>query len=171
MLEIGKYINKEAQEIIMGINNLDNGLNRVQDLFNNAVTSVKSFIKTRPIAAASISSGVGLALGGVVGAAITKRKKRTSKSRSSRKRNSRRGSRKKRKSNRSRSRSRSRSRDYKYLSKQKHEQRYKSKRKRPYKVYKSKKSRRGGVKYTKNGQPYIILSSGKARFIKGKRRK
>lgn len=33
--------------------------------------------------------------------------------------------------------------------------------------------RKGGksVKYTKNGQPYIIMASGKARFIKGKRRK
>lgn len=34
-------------------------------------------------------------------------------------------------------------------------------------------ARPGGknVKYTKNGQPYIILASGKARFIKGRRRK
>lgn len=34
-------------------------------------------------------------------------------------------------------------------------------------------ARKGGksVKYTKNGQPYIILRSGKARFIKGRRRK
>jgi hypothetical protein len=32
------------------------------------------------------------------------------------------------------------------------------------------KTKRQGVKYTKNGQPYIILASGKARFIKGKRR-
>lgn len=33
--------------------------------------------------------------------------------------------------------------------------------------------KKGGksVKYTKNGQPYIILSSGKARFIKGRRKK
>lgn len=33
--------------------------------------------------------------------------------------------------------------------------------------------RKGGksVKYTKNGQPYIILASGKARFVKGRRRK
>jgi len=33
--------------------------------------------------------------------------------------------------------------------------------------------RKGGksVRYTKNGQPYIILNSGKARFIKGRRRK
>lgn len=39
-----------------------------------------------------------------------------------------------------------------------------------YRKRKKSKSRKG-VKYTKNGQPYIILASGKARFIKGKRRK
>lgn len=31
--------------------------------------------------------------------------------------------------------------------------------------------RKGKIKYTKNGQPYIILSSGKAKFIKGRRHK
>lgn len=36
---------------------------------------------------------------------------------------------------------------------------------------KSSTGRRGGVKYTKNGQPYIIMKSGKARFIKGRRHK
>lgn len=65
-----------------------------------------------------------------------------------------------------------RARDRKFKSKQKHEQRYKRKRK--FKVYKSKKRRsfsgRKGVKYTKNGQPYIIMANGRARFIKGKRR-
>jgi hypothetical protein len=65
--------------------------------------------------------------------------------------------------------SKGRARDRKFRSKQKHEQRYKRKRK--FKVYKSKNSRaKRRVKYTKNGQPYIILASGKARFIKGKRR-
>lgn len=34
--------------------------------------------------------------------------------------------------------------------------------------YSARKGRRG-VKYTKNGQPYIIMKSGKARFIKGRR--
>jgi hypothetical protein len=29
----------------------------------------------------------------------------------------------------------------------------------------------GGIKYTKNGQPYKILANGRARFIKGRRRK
>jgi uncharacterized membrane protein YhiD involved in acid resistance len=42
-----------------------------------------------------------------------------------------------------------------------------------YRRRKNKKSRKSkrGIKYTKKGQPYIILASGKARFIKGKRRK
>lgn len=36
-----------------------------------------------------------------------------------------------------------------------------------------KRARRStrGIKYTKNGQPYRILANGRARFIKGKRRK
>lgn len=35
----------------------------------------------------------------------------------------------------------------------------------------SSSRRRTGVRYTKNGQPYIILKSGKARFIKGRRKR
>jgi len=35
---------------------------------------------------------------------------------------------------------------------------------------KSHSRRKGGIHYTKKGQPYIILSSGKARFVKKKRR-
>jgi len=75
-------------------------------------------------------------------------------------------------------------RDRRFKSKQKHEQQYKRRRK--YKVYghkgwihpkrkhhnKRSKKRSGKIHYTKNHQPYIILRSGKARFIKkkGKRR-
>jgi hypothetical protein len=71
-----------------------------------------------------------------------------------------------------------RSRDRRFKSKQKHEQRYKRKKK--YKIYKQKgysrdvnhRHRKGKVYYArKTGQPYIILPSGKAKFIKGKRRK
>lgn len=36
---------------------------------------------------------------------------------------------------------------------------------------KGKSRSRKGVHYTKNGQPYILLSSGKAKFIKGRRKK
>jgi hypothetical protein len=63
-----------------------------------------------------------------------------------------------------------RSRDRKFKSKQKWEQKYKRKRK--FKVYKSKKSSKSkhkkGIHYTKKGQPYRLLSNGKARFIKKK---
>lgn len=38
--------------------------------------------------------------------------------------------------------------------------------KRKRKLAKKKHSKRKGIHYTKNGQPYKILSSGKARFIK-----
>lgn len=64
------------------------------------------------------------------------------------------------------------SRDRKFLSKQKHEQAYKSKRKKPYKVYKrTTKKKVGKIYYTKKGQPYKILSSGKAKFIKKTKRR
>jgi len=112
----------------------------------NAVASIS------PTNLALIGAGVGASVigGGLVAASVfrSKRKAKTRKGRS---------------------------RDRKFKSKQKHEQRYKRKRK--FKVYKSRKSKKRksstrskGVKYTKNGQPYIILASGKARFIKGKRR-
>jgi len=77
--------------------------------------------------------------------------------------------------------SRSRKRDRLFKSKQKHERRYKRKRK--YKVYgkkgyihpkrvKMKRKSSKKIYYArKTGQPYIILSNGRAKFIKGKRRK
>jgi antitoxin (DNA-binding transcriptional repressor) of toxin-antitoxin stability system len=98
----------------------------------------------------TVAAGVGVAAigAGLVGAAIigSKRKKKASTKRG-------------------------RSRDGMFISREKHERRYKRKTKgRRYKTKKSKRTGRRGVKYTKNGQPYIILASGKARFIKGKRR-
>ena len=104
----------------------------------------------------ALGAGVGVVGAGLVGLAIA-------------------GAKNKRKSSK-----RGSKRDRMFKSKQKHEQRHKRKRK--YKIYgrkgwihpkrkrKSNRSSRRGVKYTKNGQPYIILASGKARFIKGKRR-
>jgi len=123
---------------------------------------VTTFISENPITSAAIGAGaVGLGVGVVaLASAGGKSKKKTSK--------------------------RGRKRDRTFKSKQKHEQRYKRKRK--YKKYGTKgwiqpagkrtKRRRHhckrhghyhrtrGVHYTKNGQPYIILRSGKARFIK-----
>ena len=59
--------------------------------------------------------------------------------------------------------------DRKRRSKQKWEVAYQ---KRKRKAKRSKyHTRRRGVHYTKNGQPYVILSSGKSRFIKKKNKR
>ena len=84
---------------------------------------------------------------------------------------------KKRKARKKKGRMSAHARDRRFKSKEKHEQRHKRKRK--YKVYKRKgwihpkRNSKGnrGVKYTKHGQPYIILKSGKARFIKKTKRR
>jgi len=74
--------------------------------------------------------------------------------------------------------SRGRSRDRRFISKQKHERAYvRRKRKAGKKItrkrYKTSKKKSGRKIYyaRKTGQPYIKLASGKAKFIKGKRRK
>lgn len=108
--------------------------------------NVTEFISEKPITAAAIGAGV---VGAGVAVAIAASSGKKSKRNSSKK---------------------GRSRDRKFISKQKHEQRYKRKTK--GKRYKTKKhSKRKGVHYTKKGQPYIILSSGKAKFIKKTKRR
>ena len=54
--------------------------------------------------------------------------------------------------------------DRKRKSKQKWEVAYRKRKARRGRIHKS--SKRKGKHYTKNGQPYIILASGKARFVK-----
>lgn len=133
----------------------------------NAVSSTLDAVKTaleNPIVAATAGGVSGLAVGIGAAAAVSAVKKRTT--------------RRKKKSTKKKT-SRGRRRDRMFKSKQKHERKYKRKRK--YKVYgrkgyitpkgKRTKKRPGKVYYTKNGQPYKIMASGKARFIKGKRRK
>jgi len=70
-------------------------------------------------------------------------------------------------------------RDRKFISKQKHEQAYIKRKKKAgkkitrktYKTSSTKKSKsRKGIHYTKNGQPYKILSNGRARFIKRRKK-
>ena len=114
---------------------------------------IKTFVSEKPLTSAGIATGVvGASTLGVVAATKSskKRKKKTSKGRS---------------------------RDRKFISKQKHEQAYIRRKKRKGKKitrkrYKTKSSKRktkkkvGKVYYTKRGQPYKILASGKAKFIK-----
>jgi len=79
--------------------------------------------------------------------------------------------------------SKSKGRDRKFISKQKHE--ISRRRKKPAKIYGkkgkyysrkplrkagSKSKSRKGIHYTKNGQPYKILSNGRARFIKRRKK-
>lgn len=118
-------------------------------------TNTSSLSELNPFITGISAFTGGALLGGLAGYYIGK-KKRTSKSRSKRKRSS--GNR-----NRTSKRKRNLSRDRKFISKQKHEQRYKKYRKTPGKVYRTRKSK---IKYTKNGQPYIILKNGRAKFIK-----
>lgn len=136
----------------------------IGDEFQEGLTNVSNLIGENPLASAAIAGGSGLLIGGAVGAAVASSGSKTSRRRNTRKRGA-----------------RSRRRDRMFKSKQKHERKYKRKRK--YKVYgkkgwihpkgkrKKASSRRGKkVYYTKNGQPYIKLRSGKARFIKRNRR-
>lgn len=124
------------------------------DSLSSLQDDITGIFSKNPLATAAGAGVVGLGSGVALGAAIRSRtKKKTRKSR----RNS------------------GRARDIKFKSKQKHERKYKRKRK--YKIYKRKgfihsrrsKSRKG-IHYTKKGQPYKIMSNGRARFIKKKRR-
>jgi hypothetical protein len=133
----------------------------VQSGINSVISAGENSLSNISTTTALIGAGVGgLVVGGGVGALVgSSLRKKTKKV--------------KHKSSRS-----GRARDRRFKSKQKHEQRYKRKRK--YKVYgkkgyinpkKSKSSSRKGVHYTKKGQPYILLRSGKARFIKKRSKK
>ena len=116
---------------------------------DSLIDGMVSTIQGNPITstAGALGAGVALGVGGsaIVGA-IKSRTNKRSKSRSSRKRGS-----------RITHTRRGLKQDRRRRSKQKWEVAY--------------RKRKRGVRYTKNGQPYIILASGKARFIKGKRRK
>jgi len=121
----------------------------INSLIEDAVGLAKANPVTTAIGAGVVAVGAGVGAAALIGSA-SKRKTR---------------------------KSRGRSRDRRFISKQKHEKAYVKKHgRRGRKVYKSKKMkssrRRGKIHYArKTGQPYIILASGKAKFIKGKRRK
>jgi hypothetical protein len=119
----------------------------ITELYDNAQGVVGNLI-SNPVATAIGGAVVGAGVATAVGAVVTS----SGSSSPNRKRRS-----------KIKHTSRGWKQDRKRRSKQKWEldyQRRKRKRK------KSKRTSRRGVKYTKNGQPYIILKSGKARFIK-----
>lgn len=116
----------------------------------------KGLITANPIATAVgagvIGAGTGVAIGALIGSK-TKRKARKSSSKRRRITHTRRGWKQDRK---------------RFNKRQKWEVAYRKRKKHGKKSSK----RRGKIYYArKTGQPYIILASGKAKFIKGKRRK
>lgn len=126
------------------------------DSITNGVQGIRDKLQILPIGTAvgigGAAVGAGLVSAAVIGAVKSQKSKRN-KSRSSRKRHS-----------RIRHTKRGWKQDRARRSKEKWEVAYQKR-----KNHSSK--RRGKVYYArKTGQPYIILSSGKAKFIKGKRR-
>lgn len=123
---------------------------------NSLIQDVASVVKANPVTTAVGVGAVGLGSGIVIASALggkTKKKARKSRSKRGRISHTKRGWKQ----------------DRKRKSKQKWEVSY---RKRKKKMRSSKSKRRGKIYYArKTGQPYIILASGKAKFIKGKRRK
>lgn len=136
----------------MGVlDTLENGMGDIISLGTELVASHKAQVIT------AVAGVTALGVGGVVLAKTIGKKRKARKKKTSR----------------------GRSRDRKFISKQKHEKAYvRRKKKKGKKItrkrYKtrSKKTKKkvGKIYYTKKGQPYKILSSGKARFIRGKRR-
>jgi hypothetical protein len=129
-------------------------------LLNKGLDTALATIENNPLAVAAGAVVGGLALGVGTGALIrttVKRKNKRGKRKSSRKRGS-----------RIKHTKRGLAQDRKRRSKQKWEVAYQKRKK---KRSRSGSKRRGKVYYArKTGQPYIILSSGKAKFVKGKRR-
>jgi hypothetical protein len=129
----------------MGLDNLTEGV-------SNLVQTTIGAIKDNPVTSAVAVGGVALGTAGVAGLIVSSsKKKRKSSRRAVRKRG-----------RRIKHTRRGLIQDRKRRSKQKWEVAY-QRRKR-----KSKSSRRSkrGIHYTKKGQPYKIMSNGRARFIK-----
>lgn len=129
------------------------GIDGLQTTITGIGEDIIMFISEKPITSALIGTSVlGATTLGIVGIRKRRKKKKTT---------------------------RGRSRDRKYISKQKHETAYQKRRKKAgkktygkkYKTKTTKKTKKrvGKVYYTKKGQPYKIMSSGKARFIKKKK--
>jgi len=138
-----------------GLKILENGYDSVV----SALTDIAGNVTPTQVAIGTIVAGAGV--GGVIVAKVTKKRKST-----------------KRKTRKKKKTKRGRKRDRMFISKQKHEKRYIKRKKKAgkkitrkrYKTRKNTKKRTGKTYYTKKGQPYKIMASGKARFIKKTKR-
>jgi Flp pilus assembly protein TadB len=124
-------------------------ISSIQDGLQSSIGEVTSIVAEHPVAVGAGVVGAAALGAGIVALASSSSKKKT-----------------KRKTHKKiKHTSRGWKQDRARRSKQKWEVAY-QKRKRKLKARRRKGSHRRGTHYTKNGQPYIILKSGKARFIK-----
>jgi len=114
------------------------GIDNLQENVLSAIDTRKDGISVNPLGAVAGAAGVGAVLGGAVGAGVVAIAKR-----------------KKKKSNYKRSRKKNTS-----------SRNRRRKQRKPHTAGKRRDRSMKRIRYTKNNQPYIILSSGKARFIK-----
>ncbi len=129
----------------------------IGDEFQEGLTNVTNLIGENPLAAVGVAAGTGAVLGAGTAVAITgiaKKKKKSSKKKIKKS--------KKRSTKKRKSKLKFGSRAYrkKYLT---------SKRKRrssPRTAGKGRDKSSKRIRYTKKGQPYIIMHNGRARFIK-----
>lgn len=127
----------------------------IGDEFKEGLTNVQNLIGENPFAsvgtAAVVGAGVGAGVTGLVMSASKKRKKKTKKS--------------KKKS----SKSKKKSRKLKFGSpawRKKYMRKKRKGRRTPRTAGKGKDRSSKRIRYTKRGQPYIIMRNGRARFIK-----
>jgi ribulose kinase len=131
-------------------------LDILQDGITAGIGTVSDFVGEHPVGVAIGAAGTAAAAAGIVAlsssASKTKTKRKTHKKITHTKRGWK--------------------QDRKRRSKQKWEVAYQKRKRKLKKRHNSGgKKRSGKVKYTKKGQPYIILRSGKARFIKKSKRR
>lgn len=118
-----------------------NAKSQLVKITSGALGSADEFIRKNPITSTATLAG-GALLGGTIVQIARKRSKKRAKIKTKHKTSTRKKSKKKRKS-------------YK-----------RSKQKKPYTAGKGKDRSTRRIRFTKNNQPYIILRSGKAKFIK-----
>lgn len=133
------------------------GLDQIQDGIGNTITKIQGIVGSASPTVVGSAAGAGAVIGAsVIGiAALKKRRSKKTKKKS-------RSSRKKRKGRGRKLKFGSKAYRKKYLGKGKHKHRSSAGGKLTRHTHRKTK----GIHYTSKGQPYIIMSSGKARFIK-----
>jgi len=135
-------------------------ISSLQDGLSTAIGEVSEFVTEHPIGVAAGTAGVvALGAGLVVAASVKSKRKTKRKSKKKAKRVSKRKGRKLKFG--------SKAFRKKYCGRTRARRKSKKQRK-PYTAYCRRDTSHRRIRYTKNNQPYVILASGKARFISKK---